>query len=113
MGGTIRELQVFARAGLTCYEYADSKENIMLSVIWTVIVGAVVGAVAKFIMPGDNEPKGFVMTAILGIVGALLAGYVGQAIGWYSAGQGAGFIASLVGAIIVLIIYAQVTKPKV
>jgi uncharacterized membrane protein YeaQ/YmgE (transglycosylase-associated protein family) len=90
----------------------DSEENIMLSIIWTIIVGAVVGAIAKFLMPGDNEPKGFVMTAILGIVGALLAGYVGQAIGWYSAGQGAGFIASLVGAVVVLIIYAQVTKPK-
>lgn len=84
----------------------------MLSIIWTVIVGAVVGAIAKFIMPGDNEPKGFVLTAILGIVGALLAGYVGQAIGWYSAGQGAGWIASVVGAIVVLLIYGQVVKPK-
>lgn len=84
----------------------------MLSIIWTVIVGAVVGAIAKFIMPGDNEPKGFVLTAILGIVGALLAGYVGQAIGWYSAGQGAGWIASIVGAIVVLLIYGQVVKPK-
>jgi uncharacterized membrane protein YeaQ/YmgE (transglycosylase-associated protein family) len=84
----------------------------MGSIIWTIIVGAVVGAIAKFIMPGDNEPKGFVMTAILGIVGALLAGYVGQAIGWYSAGQGAGFIASIAGAIVVLLIYGQVVKPK-
>ena len=84
----------------------------MGSIIWTVIVGAIVGAIAKFIMPGDNEPKGFVMTAILGIVGALLAGYVGQAIGWYGAGQGAGFIASIVGAIIVLAIYGVVTKRK-
>jgi uncharacterized membrane protein YeaQ/YmgE (transglycosylase-associated protein family) len=84
----------------------------MGSIIWTIIVGAVVGAVAKFIMPGENEPKGFVLTAILGIVGALLAGYVGQAIGWYSAGQGAGWIASVVGAIIVLLIYSRVVKPK-
>ncbi len=84
----------------------------MLSIIWTIIVGAIVGAVAKFILPGSNEPKGFVLTAILGIVGALLAGYVGQAIGWYSAGQGAGFIGSVVGAIVVLLIYGQVVKPK-
>ena len=84
----------------------------MLSIIWTIIVGAIVGAVAKFILPGSNEPKGFVLTAILGIVGALLAGYVGQAIGWYSAGQGAGFIGSVVGAIVVLLIYSQVVKPK-
>jgi uncharacterized membrane protein YeaQ/YmgE (transglycosylase-associated protein family) len=83
-----------------------------MSIIWTIIVGAIVGAIAKFIMPGSNEPKGFILTAALGIVGSLLAGYAGQAIGWYSAGQGAGFIGSLVGAIIVLVIYGQVFKPK-
>ena len=84
----------------------------MFSILWTVIVGAIVGTIAKFIMPGNNEPKGFVLTAVLGIVGALLAGYLGQAIGWYSAGQGAGFIGSLIGAIIVLVIYGVVFKPK-
>lgn len=83
-----------------------------MSIIWTIIVGAIVGAVAKFIMPGDNEPKGFILTAALGIVGSLLAGYVGQAIGWYSAGQGAGWIASILGAIVVLVIYGMVFKPK-
>jgi uncharacterized membrane protein YeaQ/YmgE (transglycosylase-associated protein family) len=83
-----------------------------MSILWTIIVGAIVGMIAKFIMPGSNEPKGFVLTAILGIVGSLLAGYVGQAIGWYSAGQGAGWIASIIGAIIVLVIYGQVFKPK-
>jgi uncharacterized membrane protein YeaQ/YmgE (transglycosylase-associated protein family) len=83
-----------------------------MGIIWTIIVGAIVGAVAKFIMPGSNEPKGFILTAALGIVGSLLAGYVGQAIGWYSAGQGAGWIASIIGAIIVLVIYGQVFKPK-
>ena len=56
-----------------------------MSIIWTIIVGAIVGAIAKFVMPGSNEPKGFILTAALGIVGSLLAGYVGQAIGWYSA----------------------------
>jgi uncharacterized membrane protein YeaQ/YmgE (transglycosylase-associated protein family) len=71
-----------------------------------------VGMIAKFIMPGSNEPKGFVLTAILGIVGALVAGYLGQALGFYSAGQGAGFIGSLIGAIIVLVIYGAVMKPK-
>ena len=84
----------------------------MFSILWTVIVGAIVGTIAKFIMPGNNEPKGFVLTAVLGIVGALLAGYLGQAIGWYSAGQGAGFIGSLIGAIIVLVIYGVAFKPK-
>ncbi len=84
-----------------------------MSIIWTIIIGAIVGAIAKFIMPGDNEPKGFILTAALGIVGSLLAGYVGQAIGWYSAGQGAGWIASLLGAIVVLVAYGMVFKPKV
>jgi uncharacterized membrane protein YeaQ/YmgE (transglycosylase-associated protein family) len=84
----------------------------MTGILWTILVGAIVGMIAKFIMPGSNEPKGFVLTAILGIVGSLLAGFLGQALGLYSAGQGAGFIGSLVGAIIVLVIYGQVTKPK-
>jgi uncharacterized membrane protein YeaQ/YmgE (transglycosylase-associated protein family) len=84
----------------------------MMGILWTVIVGAVVGTVAKFIMPGSNEPSGFIMTAILGIAGSLLAGFLGQAIGWYSAGQGAGFIGSLIGAIILIVVYGMVTKPK-
>ncbi len=84
-----------------------------MSIIWTIIIGAIVGAIAKFIMPGDNEPKGFILTAALGIVGSLLAGYLGQAIGWYSAGQGAGWIASILGAIVVLVIYGQVVKRRV
>ncbi len=83
-----------------------------MGILWTIIVGAIVGAVAKFIMPGSNEPKGFVLTAILGIAGSLLAGFLGQAVGWYSAGQGAGFIGSLIGAIILIIGYGMVTKPK-
>jgi uncharacterized membrane protein YeaQ/YmgE (transglycosylase-associated protein family) len=84
----------------------------MMGILWTVIVGAIVGALAKFIMPGSNEPKGFILTAALGIAGSLFAGFLGQAIGWYSAGQGAGFIGSLIGAIILIVVYGQVTKPK-
>lgn len=85
----------------------------MFSILWTIIVGAVVGTIAKFIMPGKNEPQGFILTAALGIAGALLAGYIGQAIGWYSAGQGAGFIGSTIGAVIVLVGYGMINKPKV
>jgi uncharacterized membrane protein YeaQ/YmgE (transglycosylase-associated protein family) len=76
-----------------------------MSIIWTIIIGFLVGIVAKFIMPGDNEPSGFIMTTILGIVGSFVASFLGQALGWYSAGEGAGFIGSIVGAIIVLLIY--------
>ena len=73
--------------------------------IWTIIIGFVAGIIAKFIMPGDNEPSGFILTAILGIVGAFVATWLGQALGWYRAGEGAGLIGSVVGAIIILAIY--------
>ena len=76
-----------------------------MSIIWTIIVGFLAGVAAKFIMPGSNEPSGFVLTTILGIVGAILASYLGQALGWYKAGEGAGFIGAVVGAIILLVIY--------
>ncbi len=81
-----------------------------MAIIWTIIMGAVVGVIAKFIMPGSNEPQGFIMTTILGIAGALVAGYLGQAVGLYNAGQGAGFIGSIVGAIVLLVVYGMVTK---
>ena len=73
-----------------------------MSIIWTIIIGFVAGIVAKFLMPGPNEPQGFVLTAILGIVGAFVATWLGQALGWYGPGQGAGFIGAIVGAVIVL-----------
>lgn len=73
-----------------------------MGIIWTIIIGFVAGVIAKFIMPGPNEPSGFILTTILGIVGAFLATYLGQAIGWYHADEGAGFIGAIVGAIILL-----------
>jgi uncharacterized membrane protein YeaQ/YmgE (transglycosylase-associated protein family) len=76
-----------------------------MSIIWTIIIGFVAGLVAKFITPGDNEPSGFIMTTILGVVGSIVASYLGQALGWYKAGEGAGFIGAVVGAIILLVIY--------
>ena len=82
-----------------------------MHLIWTVLIGFVVGLLARFLMPGDDK-MGIIMTAILGIVGSLAATYVGQAMGWYTAGEGAGFIASLVGALILLFIYNLVRKKK-
>lgn len=73
--------------------------------IWTIIIGFVAGIIAKFIMPGDNEPSGFILTTILGIVGAFVATWLGQALGWYRAGEGAGLIGSVVGAVVILAIY--------
>ena len=79
-----------------------------MGIIWTIIIGFLAGNIAKFLMPGDNEPSGFILTTILGIVGAFVATYLGQALGWYQAGQGAGFIGAVVGAIIVLVIWSMV-----
>jgi uncharacterized membrane protein YeaQ/YmgE (transglycosylase-associated protein family) len=79
-----------------------------MGILWTIIIGFVAGVVAKFLMPGDNEPAGFILTTILGIVGAFVATYLGQALGWYGPGQGAGFIGAVVGAIIVLLVYGLV-----
>ena len=77
-----------------------------MSILWTIIIGFVAGVIAKFLHPGSkNEPSGFVLTALLGIVGAFVATYLGQAVGWYKAGEGAGFIGAVVGAIIVLVVW--------
>jgi uncharacterized membrane protein YeaQ/YmgE (transglycosylase-associated protein family) len=83
-----------------------------MGIIWTIIIGFVAGIVAKFIMPGPNEPSGFIMTTILGIVGAVVATFLGQALGWYEPGQGAGFIGAIVGAIIVLFVWGLIQKNK-
>jgi uncharacterized membrane protein YeaQ/YmgE (transglycosylase-associated protein family) len=83
-----------------------------MGIIWTIIIGFVAGIVAKFLMPGPNEPSGFIMTTILGIVGAVVATFLGQAVGWYNAGEGAGFIGAIVGAIIVLFVWGLIQKNK-
>ena len=76
-----------------------------MGIIWTIVIGFIAGVLAKLITPGDNEPSGFILTTILGIVGAFVATYLGQALGWYHAGEGAGLIGATVGAIIVLLIW--------
>jgi uncharacterized membrane protein YeaQ/YmgE (transglycosylase-associated protein family) len=79
-----------------------------MSILWIIIIGFIAGVIAKFIMPGDNEPAGFILTAILGIVGAFVTTYLGQALGWYRPGEGAGLIGAVVGAVIVLFVYSMV-----
>ena len=79
-----------------------------MSILWTIIIGFIAGVIAKFIMPGDNEPAGFILTAVLGIIGAFVATYLGQALGWYRPGEGAGLVGAVVGAIIVLLVYGLV-----
>jgi len=75
-----------------------------MHLLWMIIVGLIVGALAKLIMPG-HDPGGIVVTMLLGIGGSILAGFLGRAVGWYGAGQPTGFIASVIGAIIILAIY--------
>jgi uncharacterized membrane protein YeaQ/YmgE (transglycosylase-associated protein family) len=79
-----------------------------MGILWTVIIGFLAGVIAKFIMPGDNEPTGFILTAILGIIGAFVATFLGQALGWYRPGEGAGLIGAVVGAVIILLVYVMV-----
>lgn len=83
-----------------------------MHILWTLIIGAVVGALAKLIMPG-KDPGGVIVTILLGIAGAFIAGMLGQALGWYEAGEGPGFIASLIGAIILLALYRLVVGRRV
>ena len=82
-----------------------------MGIIWTIIIGFIAGVIAKFIMPGSsNEPSGFILTTILGIVGAFVASYLGQALGWYAPGEGAGLIGAVVGAIVVLFVWGLIAK---
>jgi uncharacterized membrane protein YeaQ/YmgE (transglycosylase-associated protein family) len=81
-----------------------------MSILWTIIIGFVAGIIAKLIHPGPNEPAGFILTTLLGIAGAFLATYLGQAIGWYRAGEGAGLIGAVVGALIVLVIWGMFAR---
>jgi uncharacterized membrane protein YeaQ/YmgE (transglycosylase-associated protein family) len=82
-----------------------------MSFIWMIIIGLIVGALAKFIMPG-NDPGGFIVTVIIGIVGALIAGFLGRTLGWYADGEPVGFIASVIGAILLLVGYRAITKGR-
>jgi uncharacterized membrane protein YeaQ/YmgE (transglycosylase-associated protein family) len=75
-----------------------------MHVLWMIVVGLIVGALAKLIMPG-NDPGGIIVTILLGIAGSLVAGWLGRVVGWYQPGQPAGFFASVIGAIIILAIY--------
>ena len=83
-----------------------------MSILWAIIIGFIVGVVAKFLMPG-RDPGGFIITTVLGIVGALVATFLGQALGVYAAGQSAGFIGAVIGAIVVLLIYNLVRRKRV
>jgi len=81
-----------------------------MSYVWMALVGFVVGLIARAILPG-SQSLGIVLTTVLGIAGSFAAGFVGQALGWYQAGQGAGFIGSVLGAIVLLFVVAKLKGP--
>ena len=91
-------------AGQSCPLGLDTR----MGIIWTIIIGFIAGVIAKFLSPGPNNPGGFVLTTILGIIGAFVATWLGQALGWYRPDQGAGLIGAVVGAVIVLFIWHMI-----
>jgi uncharacterized membrane protein YeaQ/YmgE (transglycosylase-associated protein family) len=84
----------------------------MFSILWTIIIGFVAGVIAKFVTPGEKEPQGFILTTVLGIIGAFVATYLGQALGWYQAGQKAGFLGAIAGAVIILLIWGFIDRQR-
>jgi len=81
-----------------------------MSILWTIIIGFIAGVLAKLLMPG-RDPGGFIITILLGIAGAFVATFLGQSLGWYRAGEGAGLIGSIIGAVVILAIYRMVARP--
>ena len=83
-----------------------------MGILWIIIVGFVAGIIARLLAPGPNKPAGFVLTTVLGIAGAFLATFIGQAIGWYRPDQGAGFIGAIVGAVLVLFVWNRLVAAR-
>ncbi len=83
-----------------------------MGIIWIIIIGFVAGIVARLLSAGPNKPAGFLLTTALGIAGAFLATFIGQAVGWYRLDQGAGFIAAIVGAVVVLFIWNRIAAAR-
>ena len=84
----------------------------MSNIIWIIVIGFVAGIIARVLSPGPNDPKGFILTTVLGIAGAFVATFIGQTIGWYRLDQGAGLIGATVGALIVLFIWNRLVAHR-
>jgi uncharacterized membrane protein YeaQ/YmgE (transglycosylase-associated protein family) len=85
----------------------------MLNILWIILIGFIAGLIARFVSPGPNEPKGFILTTVLGIAGAFVATFIGQTVGWYRLDQGAGLIGATVGALLVLFIWNRLVAHRV
>jgi uncharacterized membrane protein YeaQ/YmgE (transglycosylase-associated protein family) len=84
-----------------------------MHILWVVIIGFVAGIIARFLAPGPNNPAGFILTTLLGIVGAFIATFIGQAIGWYGQNEGAGLIGAVIGALVVLFVWHRLVTSHV
>jgi uncharacterized membrane protein YeaQ/YmgE (transglycosylase-associated protein family) len=82
-----------------------------MEILYTILIGLIVGAVAKLLMPG-RDPGGWIITILLGIAGAVVATYAGQALNWYRVGEPAGFIGSVIGAMLLLLVYRLIAQPR-
>ncbi len=83
-----------------------------MHILWIIVIGFVAGVIAKLVTPGENEPQGFILTTLLGIVGAFVASYVGQALGLYGPGQRAGFLGAIVGAVLILVVWGFIERRR-
>jgi uncharacterized membrane protein YeaQ/YmgE (transglycosylase-associated protein family) len=83
-----------------------------MGILWTIIIGFIVGLIAKLVTPGRNKPSGFILTTVLGIVGALVGTWLGQAVHLYGPGDSAGFIGSIIGAVVVLLAWSQIAAAR-
>lgn len=84
----------------------------MAAFLWIVLIGFVAGMLARFLTPGPNRPTGFILTTALGVAGAFVATWIGQAIGWYGPNQGAGFVAATLGAVVTLFIWNRLVANR-
>ncbi|HEY4140264.1 MAG TPA: GlsB/YeaQ/YmgE family stress response membrane protein [Pseudolabrys sp.] len=84
-----------------------------MGILWIILIGFVAGLIARWLSPGTNDPKGFLLTTVLGIAGAFAATWIGQTIGWYRPDQGAGFIGATIGAVLVLFIWNRLVAARV
>jgi uncharacterized membrane protein YeaQ/YmgE (transglycosylase-associated protein family) len=83
-----------------------------VSILWIIIIGFIAGVIARLLAPGPNNPTGFILTMVLGIVGAFVATFLGQAVGWYRPGESAGLIGATVGAVIVLFVWHRLVVSR-
>jgi uncharacterized membrane protein YeaQ/YmgE (transglycosylase-associated protein family) len=94
------------------WSMAAVRENLVTGFLWIVIIGFIAGVIARFLLPGPNNPQGFLLTAVLGIAGAFVSTWIGQSIGWYRPDQGAGIVGATLGAVVVLIIWHRLVVQR-